>query len=174
MVSTTRSQHFARRSTLRSWQNWKPFVSPPVALRKHTPQKARMVHPLRQKNKNPPTEVFNRLPLKILEKILLDVDANTILVQCQRVCKTWNKTISHSSAIQQTLGFQPPPRSKVVQVNPFKRLIHRCIHIEWHKERGGACECWCINLNKDYEDILARVEASWRRMLLGRPSPFPC
>ncbi|OOQ88458.1 hypothetical protein PEBR_12222 [Penicillium brasilianum] len=165
MVSTTRSQHLARRRTLRSWQNWKPFVSPPVTSRKLTPLKPHIMHPLRQNHT--PIEVASRLPFEILEKILLNVDANTILVQCQRVCKTWNKTISHSEAIQQTLGFQPPSRSDVAQINPFRDIIHRCVHVDWHKERGGSCECWSINTSKDYEDVFARVEASWRRMLLG-------
>ncbi|KAJ5453696.1 uncharacterized protein N7458_004652 [Penicillium daleae] len=79
MVSTTRGQSSARRRTLRSWQHWKPFVSPPVTSRKHTPEKSRKAHQLRQKNKSVRTGLVNRLPLEILEEIIIQIDARTIL-----------------------------------------------------------------------------------------------
>lgn len=168
MVSTTRSQHYARRRTLRSWQHWKPFVSPPGSLRKRAFQEHRMVQHLHLKNKSPPVEVFSQLPVEILEKIILGVDANTILVQCQRVCKTWNKVITHSNAIQQALGFQPPSRSSSIWMNPFKNTIYHCVLVAHHKEIHETCECWHIDAtDEDLMNIIGRVEASWRRMLLG-------
>jgi hypothetical protein len=127
-----------------------------------------MMQHLQPKNKSPPVEVFSRLPFEVLEKIILSVDANTILVHCQRVCKTWNKIISHSDAIQQALGFQPPSGSSSNWMNPFKDTIYRCVLAAHHKERRETCQCWYIeNTDEDLLNIIARVEASWRRMLLG-------
>ncbi|OKP11934.1 Carboxyvinyl-carboxyphosphonate phosphorylmutase [Penicillium subrubescens] len=158
MVSTTRGQHFARRRTLRSWQHWKPFVSPAASLRKHTFRKSHMMQHLHPKDKNAPVEVISRLPFEVLEKIILSVDANTILVQCQRVLGT---RLYHSDAIQQALGFQPPSRSSSIWMNPFKDTIYRCVLAAHHKELRETCRCWYIeNTDEDLLNIIVRVEAS--------------
>lgn len=169
MVSTTRGQSSARRRTLRSWQHWKPFVSPPVTLRKHTPEKSRKARQLCQKNKSVRTGLVNHLPLEVLEEIIIQIDARTILVRCQRVCKTWNKVISDSSAIQQRLGFQSRPKSKTIQINPFIRIMSRYFYSE-HLKVGGLRYYRYRRDDgpaEDHSAIFGRPEASWRRMFRG-------
>lgn len=145
MVSTTRSRRFDRRRTLRSWRSWKPFVAPTVAARKRTPEKPSKVQQLGQiegdsveensVEEDSPSEVVSRQPFEILEKMILNLDANTTLIDCQTVC---------TNAVQQTLDFQQSPTVST-QLDSLEDARDRSAHVDYHVSKGEICPCWFMN-----------------------------
>ena len=140
MVSKTRSRRSVRRRTLRSWPSWKPFVAPPDAARKRTTEKPDKVHQLapvegNPVEENPPTEMISRQPFGILEKMILNLDANTHLVNCQTMC---------TNGIMETLDF---PRSPTIstQLDSLEGARNNSSHVDYHVSKGEICPCWFMN-----------------------------
>lgn len=53
-------------------------------------------------------------------------------------------------------------------MNPFKDTIYHCVLVAHHQEKHETCQGWHIDAtDEDLMNIIGRVEASWRRMLLG-------
>lgn len=111
MRPTTRSQ--VRRKSLRSyfgWEMFKPVMLRPIPItpRKMSgrPQKLsqkpqqigtpkRKIHrPRLSKRSRPTPSLINNLPYNMLRAVLLNLDERTLLLNCQRVCKTWAAIIS--------------------------------------------------------------------------------
>lgn len=157
MVSTTRSRRFDRRRTLRSWRSWKPFVAPTVAARKCTPEKPSKVQQLGQIEENSveedsPTEVGSRQPFEILEKMILNLDANTTLIDCQTVC---------TNAVQQTLDFQQSPTVST-QLDSLDGARDRSAHVDYHVSNGEICPCWFMNTEMErLSGAQTQVEEEW-------------
>ncbi|KAE8416095.1 hypothetical protein BDV36DRAFT_297465 [Aspergillus pseudocaelatus] len=102
------------------------------------------------KQRNEPHMIFHLV--EILEQILLETDARTLLTSAQLVCYKWHELIKKSPRIQTTLFFNPcrnpdQPSTR----NPFIREIIS----KFTTLTAQPC--------------LLRPEASWRRMLPQQP-----
>lgn len=84
---------------------------------------------------NSPTEVVSRQPCDILEKMILNLDANTTLVNCQTVC---------TNGIQETLDF---PRSPTIStlLDSLEGARDNSAHVDYHVSKGEICPCWFMN-----------------------------
>jgi len=124
---------------------------------------------------------------ELLEAILINLSLQDILINAQRVCRTWTAIIDSSSALQQHLFFTPTPRSSAAKSgwtkNPLLlkkfpawfgdiRVTHRFYIPRPYKTHDNVYDVSHIK-NSDWAscpDAYSRPEASWRRMLVMQPA----
>ncbi|KAE8327769.1 hypothetical protein BDV39DRAFT_204783 [Aspergillus sergii] len=105
---------------------------------------------INMEQENEPHMIFNLI--EILEQILLETDARTLLTSIQLVCHKWHKVIKWSPRIQSALFFNPSLNLHHPRItNPFVREIIG----KFATLTAGPC--------------LLRPEASWRKMLPQQP-----
>lgn len=114
------------------------------------------------------------IPL-LLETILLNLDAHTLLVSAQRVNKTFHAFIQETATLQAALGFRRQPG----QLSVCNGLI------PWWEQTclaGTTLGCLCLlpaandptfwvhfRLDASQRSRFADLSGSWRRMLLPHP-----
>lgn len=77
--------------------------------------------------------------LELFEAILLNVDMRTILVSCQRVCRTWYTNIKSSHVLQRELYFLPDHTSPGPPFT-FNPLLREAFNVIYPK--GDIAELW--------------------------------
>lgn len=126
--------------------------------------------------------------VEILELILLEVDAQTLLTSASLVCKYWNDVIQQSAQLQAALFFRPAVASGRHH-NKMNNKDHNKTNNKNHnKEARAAAASTHTNplLLCRFQDLLgssrdavakfgnderlSRPEASWRRMLIQQPA----
>jgi hypothetical protein len=130
---------------------------------------------------------------ELLELILLELDLHTLLVSAQRVCKSWNNTISASQSLQRALFFQadhcfnspsnhrrPNPLLKrlfPIWFGPDSVELHSRLDSKWytcnyslsHPPFEELALRRASVLRGRNENPFLRDEASWKRMLVAQP-----
>jgi len=114
---------------------------------------------------------------EILEAILLNIEPRHLLVNAQRVNRTWHSTIRCSPPLQRVLFFEACPRNEkresefnVLLSAAFPPFFEHNPDVEddakWTQESLSKMD-WNSCLQK--RDAYSREEASWRRMLVLQP-----
>ncbi|KAF7531047.1 hypothetical protein G7054_g9255 [Neopestalotiopsis clavispora] len=125
--------------------------------------------------------------MEILVSILCEVDMHTLLVSCQRVCRSWKTTIDNFESLQRKLFFLEDafatPTHNVLLAKHFPFVFE-------HANASPNQDLRFISLTKnpiapehdapfpdlpwikDRLEAYRRPEATWRRMLVQQP-PFP-
>jgi hypothetical protein len=114
---------------------------------------------------------------EILETILLNIPPRDLLVDVQRVNRTWHNTAKGSPAIQRLLFFEPCPEYENRDPE-FSVLLNEAFppffnhnpdddeHPKWTQESLSRID-W--NSGPAKRDAYSRKEASWRQMLVVQP-----
>ncbi|PMD32557.1 hypothetical protein L207DRAFT_518480 [Hyaloscypha variabilis F] len=114
---------------------------------------------------------------EVLEAILLNCQPRYLLVDAQRVNRTWHSTVRCSPALQRSLFFEICPRNdnREPEFNPlvsaafppfFKHNPDVEDDAKWTQESLSRMD-WNSSLLK--RDAYSRKEASWRQMLVLQP-----
>ena len=127
---------------------------------------------------------------ELLEAILLDVQIDDILVNAQRVSKTWQMTIKSSPQLQQALFSRPVPSLDTIKVSfppPHQQPSHSRRTTSNERKKPEATgepflgqpalkNPMCAHFEKlapvrrnRVTVAFRRPEARWRRMLLSQP-----
>lgn len=107
---------------------------------------------------------------ELLEKICLELPIKDLLVNAQRVCKTWREIITQSVKLQQALFLAPLP-------GPSLQFMSKSGPKTWQQD-GNDSNSYTMFGNPfssiiritRREDTLDRPNSSWRRMLVSQPS----
>ncbi|KAL4800780.1 hypothetical protein BDV19DRAFT_352127 [Aspergillus venezuelensis] len=119
---------------------------------------------------------------ELLEMVLVQTDMRTLLISAQRVCHTWKAVMDHSPSIQRALffkGSQDSPKVnwdwsevRILQTTDVKNAVLNPLLVENFpslfpgKESMGSDSDF---LGLPDLQILMRMDASWRRMLVSQP-----
>lgn len=106
---------------------------------------------------------------EMLEKILLSLPEQDLLIAANRVCKTWNTFIKDSPLLQQKLFFEPAPGPSRL------RLVNPQLGEEADESDRSTGVYHKIELNSLHRKWWNKVDcqtrwASYRRMLLCQPA----
>ncbi|KAL4864433.1 hypothetical protein BDV12DRAFT_201126 [Aspergillus spectabilis] len=105
---------------------------------------------------------------ELVEAILLEADARTLLTAAPRVCRHWNGIITNSHDLQAALFLTPTkrwPHGRPQQMNPFLERLWQ----EFFRRSNPPCSENSIPLDPIREKAYLRRDASWRRMLPHQP-----
>lgn len=104
--------------------------------------------------------------VETLELVLLEVDIRTLLVSASRTCHLWHSTIQSSPQLQTLLFFRPEAAAPTT--------VQDCNDARANPLLLRAFGTLLSNTSETHEpsnkDSLLYPEASWRRMLVWRPS----
>ncbi|KAE9382252.1 hypothetical protein N431DRAFT_425683 [Stipitochalara longipes BDJ] len=114
---------------------------------------------------------------EVLEAILLNIQPRHLLVDAQRVNRTWHSTVKYSPALQRLLFFEACPKNdnrepefNLLLIAAFPPFFNHNPDVEddakWTQESLSRID-WNSSLPK--RDAYSREEASWRQMLVLQP-----
>jgi hypothetical protein len=115
---------------------------------------------------------------EILETILLNIPRRGLLVDAQRVNRSWRNTVKGSPALQRLLFFEQCPKHEGREPE-FSDLLNETFppffshnldddgHPKWTQESLSRTD-W--NSSPAKRDAYSRKEASWRQMLIVQPA----
>lgn len=143
---------------------------------------------LSQANWNPDSPATKKVLqiAELLQNILLYIPTRELLLNCLRVSKFWNETISESPSLQQNLHFRPMPKEKQhfqdgkPMYSVCGLLTHKLAEYQSKFQEpfvldydANHTRSFDIQLSKlHWIEAFSRQEASWRKMLVVQP-PVP-
>ncbi|CAO3641001.1 unnamed protein product [Cunninghamella blakesleeana] len=122
----------------------------------------RLLEVYKKRSKPQVITFVNQLPYEITRNIFRSLPINA-LVQCTRVCKSWNQFIVHCSDLWRIIDLRDYPSQKRLPRNALAQCINRAIDLHSTKN-NGINELWVGNKMSMYDVVDLLISKDCRNL----------